>query len=91
VKIYIAAVEALRKKEIQDEAQFTTKIDCFLSLTPPLPTLNADYTFLQVFLKSHLVYDQTQGSGCVFLTLQITLIDQTLFVTALFKVTYMSM
>jgi hypothetical protein len=26
VKIYVAAVEALRKKETQDETQFTTKI-----------------------------------------------------------------
>ncbi len=26
VKIYVAAVEALRKKERQDETQFTTKI-----------------------------------------------------------------
>jgi hypothetical protein len=26
VKIYVAAVEALKKKERQDEAQFTTKI-----------------------------------------------------------------
>jgi hypothetical protein len=25
VKIYVAAVEAIRKKEIQDETQFTTK------------------------------------------------------------------
>jgi hypothetical protein len=31
VKIYVAAVEALRKKETQDETQFTTKIDGFLS------------------------------------------------------------
>jgi electron transfer flavoprotein alpha/beta subunit len=31
VKIYVAAVEALRKKERQDETQFTTKIDGFLS------------------------------------------------------------
>jgi hypothetical protein len=27
VKIYVVAVEALRKKETQDETQFTTKID----------------------------------------------------------------
>jgi len=46
------------------------------------------FFFLQVFEKSHPLYDQTQGSGCVFLTLRITLIDQTLFITALFKVTY---
>jgi hypothetical protein len=34
MKIYVAALEALRKKERQDETQFTTKIDGFLSLSP---------------------------------------------------------
>jgi hypothetical protein len=34
VKIYVAAVEALRKTERQDETQFTTKIDGFLSFIP---------------------------------------------------------
>jgi len=34
VKIYVAAVEALRKKERQDETQFTTKMDGFLSFIP---------------------------------------------------------
>jgi hypothetical protein len=34
VKIYVATVEALRKKERQDETQFTTKI----LVPPPLPT-----------------------------------------------------
>jgi hypothetical protein len=31
VKIYVATVEALRKKERQDETQFPTKIDGFVS------------------------------------------------------------
>jgi hypothetical protein len=34
VKIYVEAVEELRKKKRQDETQFTTKIDCFLSFIP---------------------------------------------------------
>ncbi len=34
VKIYVAAVEVLRKKERQDETEFTTKIDGFLSSIP---------------------------------------------------------
>jgi hypothetical protein len=34
VKIYVAVVEALRKKERQDETQFITKIDGFLSVIP---------------------------------------------------------
>jgi hypothetical protein len=34
VKIYVAAVEALRKKERQDETQFTTKFDEQTSLGP---------------------------------------------------------
>jgi hypothetical protein len=35
VKIYVAAVEALRKKARQGETQKTIKIDGFLSFTPP--------------------------------------------------------
>jgi hypothetical protein len=34
VKIYVAAVEALKRKERQDETQFTTKVDGFLSFIP---------------------------------------------------------
>jgi hypothetical protein len=34
VKIYVAAVEAIRKKERKDETQFTTKTDGFLSFIP---------------------------------------------------------
>jgi hypothetical protein len=35
MKIYVAAaVAAFRKKERQDETQFTTKIDGFLSFIP---------------------------------------------------------
>jgi hypothetical protein len=34
VKIYVAATEALWKKERQDETQFTTKIDGKTSLGP---------------------------------------------------------
>jgi len=34
VKIYVAALEALRKKEIEDETQFTTKIGGKTSLGP---------------------------------------------------------
>jgi hypothetical protein len=34
VKIYIAAVEVLRKKERGDETQFTTKIGGKISLGP---------------------------------------------------------
>jgi hypothetical protein len=38
VKIYVAAVKAFRKKENQDETQFTTKIDGFLSFSIFLST-----------------------------------------------------
>jgi hypothetical protein len=34
VKIYVAAVGALRKKERHDETQFVTKLDGFPSFTP---------------------------------------------------------
>jgi hypothetical protein len=36
VKIYVAVVEALRKKERQDVTPFITKIDGFLSFIPRL-------------------------------------------------------
>ncbi len=50
MKIYVAAVEALRKKERQeDETQFTTKIDGFLSFIPP--PLNANVLLCRFFLN----------------------------------------
>jgi hypothetical protein len=57
-------VEALRKEERQDETQFTTKIDGFLSFIPPWMLM---YFFAS--LKSHPLYDQTQGSSAVFFSL----------------------
>jgi hypothetical protein len=56
VKIYVAAVEALRKKERQDETQLTTKIDGFLSFTLPL---SANVLFCRFFMNLTL-YDETQ-------------------------------
>jgi hypothetical protein len=63
VKIYVAAAEALRKKERQDETQFTTKIDSFLSFTPPL---NANVLFCRFVLNLTLCM---QGSGAMFFLL----------------------
>ncbi len=57
---------ALRKEERQDETQFTTQIDGFLSFIPPL---NANAMFCRFCFESHPVYDQTQGSGAVFFLL----------------------
>jgi hypothetical protein len=37
MKIYVVAVEALRKKERKGKIQFITKIDGFLSGGPPSP------------------------------------------------------
>ncbi len=48
VTIYVVAVEALRKKERQDETQFIAKIDGFLSFHPPL---NANVLFCRFFLN----------------------------------------
>jgi hypothetical protein len=51
VEIYVATVGALRKKERQDETEFTTKIDGFLNSPSPLPPplFNAIVFVLQVF------------------------------------------
>ncbi len=65
VKIYVAAVEALRKKERQDETQFTTKFDGFLSFIPRGMLMY----FSARFFDSHPVYGQTQGSGAVIFLL----------------------
>jgi hypothetical protein len=48
VKIYVVAVEALRKKERQDETQFTTKTDGFLSFIPRWMLM---YFFCRLFLN----------------------------------------
>jgi hypothetical protein len=39
-KIYVAALEVLKKKERQDETQFTTKIGGKISLGPRLPVIS---------------------------------------------------
>ncbi len=46
MKKYVAAMEALRKKERQDETQFTTKIGGKTSLGP-------SYLFCKIFVPSH--------------------------------------
>ncbi len=48
VKIYVAAMEALTKKERQDETQFTTKIDGFVQSFTPTP-LNANVLLSRFF------------------------------------------
>jgi len=60
VKIYVAAVEALRKTERQCETQEPSKL-MFFWVSPT--TLNANVCFCRFFLESHPVYDQTQGTG----------------------------
>jgi len=60
VKIYVVAMEGLRKKETQDETKFTTKIDGFMSFIPP---------WMPGFFESHPAYDQIQGFGAVFFLL----------------------
>jgi hypothetical protein len=55
VKIYVAIVEML--KERQDETQFITKFDGFMSFTP---------CWLLIFFESRSMYDQIQGFGAMF-------------------------
>ncbi len=66
MKIYVAAVDAQRKTESQDETQFTTKIDSSLSSNPSAPhSWNVPLFRFLKHLCGHPVYDQTQGSGAV--------------------------
>jgi hypothetical protein len=62
VKIYVIAVEALRKQRKRGWNSETIKIDGFLSFTPPWMLMY----FVAVFFESHPLYDQTQGTGAVF-------------------------
>jgi hypothetical protein len=66
VKIHVTAVEVLTEKERQGETESNTKTYSFLSF---IPALKANVLFLQVFKKSHPVYDHTQGYGAVFFLL----------------------
>ncbi len=59
VKIYAATVKALKNKGKTGETQFITK-------TEVPPPLNAN---VFNFFESRPMYDQTQGSSVVFLTL----------------------
>jgi hypothetical protein len=47
----IAAMEAHREKERQDETQFTTKIDGFLWFSEFQPLLNVNVLFCRFFLN----------------------------------------
>ncbi len=71
VKIYVAAVEALRKKERHAETQLTTKIDGFLSFHH---LLNGNVLFCRFLLNRTLCIPKSGLWCCVFLTLPITLI-----------------
>ncbi len=72
VKLYEAAVESLRKRERQDETQFTTKIDGFPSFIPPWMLM---YFFAFFFFGiSPCVWPNSGFWCCVFLTLRIPLL-----------------
>jgi len=76
MKIYVAAVEALRKNERQGETQFSTEIDGFLSPPRPHPPFYVNVFFLQGFYESQLGYDQTQCSNAIyFLSIKFSIIS----------------
>jgi hypothetical protein len=64
VKIYVAAMQALRKKETQDETQFTTKIGGKTSFNSPL------FPFAKFsFPVTHLMpYYAETGHSCPLVT-----------------------
>jgi len=66
MKIYVAAVEALRKNERQGETQFSTEISELSPPPPPPCPPNIRSFFLQGFYESHLGYDQTQYSNALY-------------------------
>jgi hypothetical protein len=81
VKIYVTDVQALRKKERQDETQFITKIDGFLCF---IPRWMLTYLFAGFLKISPCVWP---NSGLVlvlcFRTLRATLLSQRTYKFAL--------
>jgi hypothetical protein len=72
VKIYVVAVEGLRKKEsrvktwwISVETQLKHKKWCISEFDPPL---KANVLFCRSFFESHPVLNQTQGSSGTMLS-----------------------
>ncbi len=81
MKIYVAAVEALRKKERQDETQFTTKIGGKNSFRSQLFRF-VKFSFLVKRLIMHYYYVETGSSrplNCVTLQENSTTLPQTGF------------
>jgi hypothetical protein len=64
LKIYVAAVEALKRKERQDETQFTTKVDGFFEFHPSL-NVNVRF-FAGCFKISPCVWPNSGFWCCVF-------------------------
>jgi hypothetical protein len=72
VKIYVAAVEALKKKERQSETQESSKLMVFWVSTP----LNANVLFCRFFFWiSPCVWPNSGYRCCLFLTLWISLLS----------------
>jgi hypothetical protein len=63
VENYVTTLEALREKEIQGENSGYHQNWWFSEFHTPL---NATVLFLQVYFKSHPVYDQPRGTHPVF-------------------------
>jgi hypothetical protein len=57
MKIYVAAVEALRKKERQDETEFTTKIASKTSLDPVI-------VFGEIFIPNYALDANCAETDC---------------------------
>ncbi len=71
VKIYVAALQALRKKDRQDQRQVYHQNWWFSEFHPPL---NANVLFCRFFFISPCVWPNSGYWRCVFLTLWITLL-----------------
>ncbi len=73
VKIYVATVEAVKENEREEETQFTTKIDGFLSFIPHWMLI---YFWAGFWKISPCVWPNWGLRCCVFLTLRITLLQR---------------
>jgi hypothetical protein len=73
VKIYVAAVEALRQKERQAETQSTTKIDGFLSFSA-LPPWMLMYFFAGFLGISLCVWPHSNSGFCCFVCFPLRIV-----------------
>jgi hypothetical protein len=66
MKIYVAVVEVIRKKERRGENWMKLSLALAMVISEFEPPLKANVLFSRLKKKTHLVLGQTQGTGALF-------------------------